>query len=73
MQGKHTAEHHHYPENATAVDFTWIFYISYQFLEVLKDKMDGALGYLVLWKLSPPRAGRVELDDLLGPSPFRYL
>lgn len=47
MQGEHTTEYHSYPENTAAIDFTGIVYISYESLEVLKDKMDGALNNLV--------------------------
>ena len=33
-------------------------------LEVLKARLDGALGNLVWWEVSLPTAGGVELDDL---------
>ena len=34
------------------------------FLEVFKARLDGALSNLVLWKVSLPMAGGLELDDL---------
>ena len=33
-------------------------------LEVFKARLDGALSNLVLWKVSLPMAGGLELDDL---------
>lgn len=37
------------------------------FLEVLKARIGGALSDLILWKLSLPMAGGMELDELLCP------
>jgi len=34
-------------------------------LEVLKARLDGALGNLVWWKVSLPMAGGVELSSLV--------
>ncbi|PKU40792.1 hypothetical protein llap_8903 [Limosa lapponica baueri] len=36
-------------------------------LEVFKARLDGALSNLVWWKVSLPRVGRLEPDDLSGP------
>lgn len=33
-------------------------------LEVLKARLDGALGNLVLWEVSLPMAGSLELVDI---------
>lgn len=37
-------------------------------LEIFMDRLDGVLSNLVLWKVSLPLAGGLELDDLKGPS-----
>ena len=36
-------------------------------LEVLKARLDGALGNLIWWKVSLPMAGGLELNDFQGP------
>jgi len=38
-----------------------------QFLEVLKVKLDGAMGSLTYWSATLPMTGGLEVDELLGP------